>query len=119
MKPKVQDPVKPPLVPGGVLASVCGDPPSRALRPLDESEVRKWNPRGAGEVLAEFQSAGLVTPEQVTKLLEVERQFNDVEVELERRVSEVSEVTGCDAVSIRRLARALLSARLFAEFWRS
>jgi stage V sporulation protein K len=103
MKPKVQSPVKPPLVPGGVLASVCGDPPSRALRPLDESEVRKWNPRGAGEVLAEFQSAGLVSPEQVTKLLEVERQFNDVE-------------TGCDPASTQRLARALLSARLFAEF---
>jgi hypothetical protein len=110
MKPQVQNPVKPPLVPGGVLASVCGDPQSRALRPLDESEVRKWNPRGAAEVLAEFQSAGLVTAEQVTKLLEVERQFSDAEGELERHITEISEVTGCDAVSIQRLARALLSA---------
>lgn len=116
MKAKVQDTSKPRLVPGSLLASVCGDPQSRALRPLDEGALDKWNLAGTAEVLVESERVGLVTAEQVAKLLEVDRQFHAVQLEMEGRIPEVAEVTGCDAVSIQRLVHALLSARLFAEF---
>jgi hypothetical protein len=116
MKAKVQDRSKPRLVPGSLLASVCGDPQSRALRPLDEGALDRLNLAGTAEVMAESERVGLVTAEQVAKVLEVDRQFHDVELAIEGSIPEVAEVTGCDVVSIQRLVRALLSARLFAEF---
>lgn len=116
MKSLVQDNAKHPLVPGALLASVCGDPQSRALHPLDESALRRWNLAGTGELLAEFERAGLVTTEQAAKLLEVEQQLLGAHRDLARRIPEVADVTGCDAASIQRLVRALLGARLFSEF---
>ena len=116
MKSLVQDTTKHPLVPGALLASICGDPQSRALHPIADATLREWNRLGMAEVLAEYQRSGAITVEQGAKLVEVDQQFTGAYRELTRRVPEIADVTGCDPVSIQRLTRALLSARLFAEF---
>jgi hypothetical protein len=110
------DNAKHPLVPGALLASICGDPQARALYPLDENALRKWNQANTGDVLAEFERAGLVQAEQVGKLLDIDQQLLGAHRELTRRIPEVADVTGCDAASMQRLVRALLGARLLVEF---
>jgi AAA+ superfamily predicted ATPase len=104
-----------PLVPGAVLAAVCGDPQARALIPLDHAQLLHFNKLPTRDIVAHFQELHLLSVEQADKLLQADRQFTQTFQTLSRRIPEVADVSGCDATSIERLARALLSARLLVE----
>ena len=104
-----------PLVPGAVLAAVCGDPQARALSPLDHAQLLHFNKLPTRDIVAHFQELHLLSSEQADKLLQADRQFTHTFQTVSRRIPEVADVSGCDATSIERLARALLSARLLVE----
>jgi SpoVK/Ycf46/Vps4 family AAA+-type ATPase len=104
-----------PLVPGAVLAAICGDPQARALLQLDDAQLLHFNKLPSCDVIAHFQELHILSAEQAGKLLEADHQFTHTFQALRRRIPEIAEVSGCDAASIERLARALLGARLLIE----
>jgi hypothetical protein len=105
-----------PMVPGGVLAAVIGDPASRRSHPLDPTALRQFNLMSIPELVAWFQQNGMLADDQAAKLIGVDNQFVTVYRELQKKIPEVAEVTGCDRVSIELLCRSLLGARLLAEY---
>jgi hypothetical protein len=105
-----------PLLPGAVLAAICGDPQERGLLPLGQGELVHFNRLPAHEIVARFQELHLVSAEQAQTLLQVDRQFTDTFQELSRRMAVLADVTGCDAEAVERLTRALLGARLLVEY---
>jgi hypothetical protein len=105
-----------PLLPGGLLAMVAGDPQSRRLQPLDRDKVSAFNKQTTIEVVSRLQELNLMTAEQATRVINVDAQFVRSFRDLKLQIPEVAEVTGCDPLAIEQLARALFSARLFSEF---
>ena len=105
-----------PLVPGGLLAAVAGDPAARRLHPLTHEQLLKFNKRTTVEVIGELQNLNLLTSEQASRILAVDGQFVRYYRDLTLNVPEVAEVTGCDTQSVNQLARALFSARLMSEY---
>jgi AAA+ superfamily predicted ATPase len=105
-----------PLVPGCLLASIAGDPPSRKLQPFDYPALLGFNKQTTVEIVGHFQDAGLMQEAQAARILEVDDQFLRAFKELGHCIPEVARVTGCHAESVERLARALFSARLMAEY---
>ncbi|HKS37253.1 MAG TPA: AAA family ATPase, partial [Verrucomicrobiae bacterium] len=105
-----------PLVPGCLLACVMGDPQSRKTRPLDDAALPDFNKLTTLDVVAHFQHLQMLTDEQAAKVIGADNQFVTGFKELSRRIPEVAQVTGCDRKSVERLARALFSAKLMAEY---
>jgi hypothetical protein len=115
VKRLVIDRSKHPLLPGAVLAAICGDPQARALIPLDHAQLAHFNQLPTRDIVAHFQDLQLLSAEQAGKLLEADRQFTQSFQSLTRRIPEIADVSGCDPGSVESLARALLSARLLIE----
>ncbi|HKX63110.1 MAG TPA: AAA family ATPase [Verrucomicrobiae bacterium] len=104
-----------PLLPGGILAAVAGDPQARRLQPLDREKVAAFHKQPTIEVVAKLQELNLMTADQAARVLNVDAQFVRSFRDLKLQIPEVAEVTGCDALAVEQLARALFSARLFSE----
>jgi hypothetical protein len=115
VKRLVIDRSKHPLLPGAVLAAICGDPQARALLPLDHAQLAHFNQLPTRDIVAHFQDLQLLSAEQAGKLLEADRQFTQSFQSLTRRIPEIADVSGCDPGSVESLARALLGARLLIE----
>src|SRR5262245_26059967 len=105
-----------PLLPGCVLAAIAGDPPSRRLHPFDAEALATFNKRTTVELVGDLQNANLMTAEQAGKILDVDGRFLRSFRELILLIPEVAATTGCDALAVQQLARALFSARLMSEY---
>jgi hypothetical protein len=105
-----------PLVPGGLLAAVAGDPAVRRMHPLTHEQLLKFNKRTTVEVIGELQNLNLLTSEQASRILAVDGQFVRYYRDLTLNIPEVADVTGCDTQSVNQLARALFSTRLMSEY---
>ncbi|HVR36642.1 MAG TPA: AAA family ATPase [Methylomirabilota bacterium] len=116
MQQLVQDFTTHPLVPGGLLAAIAGDPRSRQLHPLDHQTLITFNKQNTLETVSQLQSLDQLSGDQPDKILAVDTVFVQIHAELTRIIPEVSDVTGCDTASIHKLAQALLGARLLAEY---
>lgn len=116
MKSLVKDFTMHPLVPGSVLASIMGSPETRAVQPWDVGTLAVFNKRGMLDLIAHFQNLLMVDDQQAAKLIGTNAQFVNAFHDLQKKIPEVAQVTGCDPNSVERLARALFSARALAEF---
>src|SRR5258706_337101 len=115
MKQLVQDFTTHPLLPGGVLASVIGDPQARKLHPIGREDIAAFNKQNTLEIVSAFQNLGMLTEEQAAQVIAIDTDFAKAFQRLTRHFKEISGVTGCDQNSIHRLARALFGARLLGE----
>ncbi|HXT40741.1 MAG TPA: hypothetical protein VN887_12075, partial [Candidatus Angelobacter sp.] len=105
-----------PLVPGGLLASIMGDPQSRRTQPLDNGDLVSFNKLSTPDVVGHFQNLGIIASDQASEIISSDNQYVTSFKELCRRIPEVAQVTDCDRKSIEQLARALFSAKLMSEF---
>ncbi|MEW6305209.1 MAG: AAA family ATPase [Verrucomicrobiota bacterium] len=116
MKQIVQDFSTHPLVPGSILACLLGDPQSRKLHPLDDAQLRSSNKMSVVDVLAYFQDVGMVSEQQADQIIDIDARFLRGYKELHRMIPEIAEVTGCNRAAVEKLAHALFSAKLMAEY---
>ena len=116
MKRLVHDFSTHPLLPGSVLACIMGDPKTREQQPLDHAALAAFNKTILVDLVADFQSRGMLNEEPAAKIITTDGQFGAAFKELTALVPEISEVTGCEPQSVQRLARALFSAKLLAEY---
>ncbi|PYK98404.1 MAG: hypothetical protein DME19_12670 [Verrucomicrobia bacterium] len=105
-----------PLVPGGLLASIMGDPQSRRTQPLDNAALSSFNKQPTLDIVGQFQNLGVITNEQASEIIAADNQYLTSFKELGRRIPEVAQVTDCDKKSVEQLARALFSAKLMSEY---
>lgn len=105
-----------PLVPGAILAAIAGDPSSRRLRPFDAQALANLNKRTTVEILTELQEKSLLSADQADKVLQIDARHLRAFRDLSLLIPEVADAAACDEVSVRQLARALFSARLFADY---
>jgi hypothetical protein len=103
-------------MPGGLLASIVGDPQSRRTQSLDNAALVSFNKLPTLDIVSHFQNLGLISNEQVSELIAADNQYVTSFKELCRRIPEVAQVTGCDKKSVEQLARALFSAKLMSEY---
>ena len=115
MKQLAQDFTTHPLLPGGVLASVVGDPAARKLHPIGREDLVAYNKQNTVEIVSAFEDLGMLTAEQAAQVVAIDTNFVKAFQRLSKHFKEISEVTGCDQNSIHRLARALFGVRLLAE----
>ena len=104
-----------PLLPGAVLACLMGEPRQRDPQVHGEANLAAFNKLATVDILAHFQQLGWVSDGQAAKILACETDFLGAFKKLGTRIGEIAQVTGCDADSVRRLARALFSVRLLEE----
>ncbi len=116
MRDLVKDLNHHPLLPGAVLASLIGDTSSRKLYPLDHTALLELNMLSTLDLLQRFQEQGILPPEKATQLIEIESKYLKSYQTIEKKVDEICEVTRCHPDSVKRLARALYSARLSSEY---
>src|SRR2546429_5073708 len=116
MKNLVSDFATHPRMPGGLLASIMGDPQSRRTQSLDNAALVSFNKLPMPDIVSHFQNSGIISNEQVSELLAADNQYVTSFKELCRRIPEVAQVTGCDKKSVEQLARALFGAKLMSEY---
>ncbi|MEO6183281.1 MAG: hypothetical protein ABIP71_09330 [Verrucomicrobiota bacterium] len=116
MNSLVQDFSTHPFLPGSVLASIIGDPPSRKLLPLDRAAHLRFNKQNTVEIVGHFQDSGMLDEQQAAKILDCDAQFVREFKLLEPNLAETAAVAGADFEAVKQLARALFSARLMAEY---
>lgn len=116
MKNLVKDFSTHPLLPGCVVASVMGDSQSRQAQSWDYAMLVHFNRKGILDLVSHFQTIGILSDEQAAKIIGTDSQFVSAFKEILPKIPEVAQVTGCEAASIERLVRALLSAKLLAEY---
>src|SRR2546428_1156900 len=105
-----------PLVPGGLLASIIGDPQSRRTEPLEHAALLSLNKLPMLVDGSHFQNLGVLANEQASEIGAADNQYVTAFKELCRRIPEVAQVTDCDRKSVEQLARALFSAKLTSEY---
>src|SRR5438876_2200479 len=105
-----------PLVPGGLLASIIGDPQSRRTEPLENAALLSFNKLPTLDIVRHFQNLAILANEQASEILAADKQYVTAFKELCRRIPEVAQVTDCDRKSVEQLARALFSAKLMSEY---
>jgi stage V sporulation protein K len=116
MKALVSDLTTHPLLPGSVLASIMGTPEMRESQPWDFASLVHFNKKGMLDIVAHFQQLALINDEQAAKIIGADTQFVNAFRDLQKKIPELADVTGCDGSSVERLARALFSGRLLSEF---
>jgi hypothetical protein len=105
-----------PLVPGGLFASIIGEPQSRRTEPLDNAALLSFNKLSTPEIISHFQNLGVLANDQASEILAADNRYVAAFKELCRRIPEVAQVTDCDGKSVEQLARCLFSAKLMAEY---
>lgn len=105
-----------PLVPIAVLAALLARGAGRTLAPHSPVEAEALNGRPWLEVVQQFQNAGSIADETIARLIEADCEFVRRYEELRRSLPEVSAVTGCNELSVERLARSLFAFRLVADY---
>src|SRR5262245_25796932 len=114
MNPLLSDFSTHPLVPGGLFASIIGDPQSRRAESLDQEALLAFNKRPLLEIVGHFQNLGALANEQASEIVAADNQYVAAFKDLGRRIPEVAQVTNCDLKSVEQLARCLFSAKLMS-----
>src|SRR6266498_1947642 len=105
-----------PLVPGGLFASIIGDPQSRRTESLEHAALLSFNKLPLLDIVSHFQNLGGLANEQASEIVAADNQYVTAFKELCRRIPEVAQVTDCDRKSVEQLARCLFSAKLMSEY---
>jgi hypothetical protein len=116
MNPLVSDFSTHPLIPGAVLAAIVGDPQSRRAQSLDPEALLAFNQSPTAEIVANFQSLGVIASAQASDLIAADSRYVTAFRDLCRQIPEVAQVTGCDESSVGQLARSLFGAKLMSEY---
>ncbi len=116
MKSLVQDITTHPLVPGGVLASVIGEPDLRKAHPLDAADLLRFNHANTAEIAGHFQNLGLLDAGQGSQLIAVDTDYVKAFRAIESSATEIAEVVECELNALIQLARALAGGRLLVEY---
>ena len=116
MKQAVKDTTHHPLIPGGVLASIIGDPQKRQQYRWSAGDLVNFNQMPRVDLLAWFQNISLLNAEQSERVRLADLEFVEGFNTLLGKLPEISKVVGAEELSVRRLARSLFAARLLAEF---
>ena len=116
MNPIISDFSTHPLVPGGLFASIIGDPQTRRTEPLEHAELLSFNKLPLLDIVSHFQNRGVLANEQASEIVAADNQYVTAFKELCRRIPEVAQVTDCDRKSVEQLARCLFSAKLMSEY---
>jgi SpoVK/Ycf46/Vps4 family AAA+-type ATPase len=116
MKELVKDFAVNPLLPGAVLACIVGDAKQReAHGAYNASSLAAFNRTATADLAAHFVAHGMLRKDQADKIISTDAEYQAAWRDLQRRVPEVAQVTGCVKDSVTQLARALISARVFSE----
>ena len=115
MKKLVQDCSVHPLVPGCVVAAICGDPQMRKAQAWDQSRYQTFNVTPISDLVSYLAQYNLVSHEQADRILHVQLDFLKAYDVLSKDFSEVAEVIHGSEECVKRLAHIFFSARLFAE----
>ena len=115
MRKLVQDFSVHPLVPGCVLAAICGDPQVRKAQAWDQSRYQSFNVTPISDLVSHLAQYNLISHEQADRILHVQLEFLKSYDVLSKDFSEVAEVIHGSEECVRRLAHIFFSARLFAE----
>lgn len=106
-----------PLLPGAVLACVMGDAKSReALGAYDAAGLAAFNRMNTADLAAYFVGHAMLRKEQADKIGALDAEYLVAWRELQRRIPEAAQVSGCVKDSVTQLARALVSAKLLSEY---
>ena len=105
-----------PLLPGGILAAIIGDPQMRKDNPLDYAALITFNKQNTLEIVGHFQNLTFLDANQATQIITIDTQYLEAYKLLLQHLKEVCEVSGCHLESTTRLARALFSVKLFSEY---
>ncbi|MDB6027336.1 MAG: hypothetical protein JWM68_3559 [Verrucomicrobiales bacterium] len=116
MNALVKDLTTHPLLPGGILAAIIGDPSMRKDNPLDYAALISFNKQNTLEIVGQFQNLTLLEPSQANQIIALDTQYLDAYKLLLKNIGEVAEVTGCHVGAATQLARALFSVKLLAEY---
>jgi len=116
MRKLAQDFSTHPLLPGAVLACLIQNQSPTNSPAFGVNELNAFNKCALPDLISQFQAANALPDECAGKVIQADGQFLAAFRQLEKRLSEVAEVTGCDKLAASRLARALFSAQLLAEY---
>ena len=109
----VTDTARHPLMPPGVFACMLHRPLAVTEGPMDFQLAAQYNQQTWREVLTHYEST-LAMP-QVTHLVAMEQLYREQFELLQRQLSEVARVIGCDVSILSRLSRALFGLRWLGE----
>ncbi len=105
-----------PLIAPSVLAALLARGNPRDTAPVTPSEAEMSNRRAWLEVLQAAQTAGVLSDDSATRLVDSDCEHVRRYEQLRQIIPEVAEVTGCHQLSVERLARALLAFRLLGDY---
>lgn len=105
-----------PLVPPAVLLALLARGTPGWVAPLTPEEAAEANRRPWLEIVQRAQEGRGLGADAGTRLVEADCEFVRRYEHLLLSLSEVAEVTGCHALSVERLARALFGFRLLADY---
>src|SRR5439155_11945799 len=101
-----------PLVPGGLLASIIGDPQSRRTEPLENAALLTFNKLPTLDILSQLPNLAILANEQASEIVAADNQYVSAFKELCRRTPEVAQVTDCDRKAVDQLAPYTFCAKL-------
>ncbi len=105
-----------PLLPGGILAAVIGDPQMRKDNPLDYAALITFNKQNTLEIVGHFQNLTFLDSGQSAQIITIDTQYLEAYKLLLQNLKEVADVSGCNLEATTQLARALFSVKLFSEY---
>ncbi len=82
---------------------------------LDLETLAESNQSSLSQLVEARQSAGALSSDQAERLLKANDEFLDAFGKLETKIPEIAEVSDCEEISIKQLARALFGSRLLIE----
>src|SRR5688572_2667963 len=85
-----------PLLPGGLLAAIIGDPQSRKIQPLDYSALFDLNKHSTVEIVGHFQIRGTLREEEASTIISIDNQYVQSFKALMSNLPEVAFVTECN-----------------------
>src|SRR3954447_18672811 len=84
-----------PLLPGGILAAVIGDPQARKDNALDYAALVAFNKQNTLEIVGYFQNLTSLDANQANQIIAVDTQYLEAYNLLLKNLKEIAEVTGC------------------------
>ncbi len=115
MKRQVLDFTHHPLLPGSVLTSLVNARHEGPETNQDSEYFATQNRTPFPEILAGGIAHGLLTQEQAERVDATNQDFLKAFTRLEEKIPEIAEVTHCEEISLKQLARALFGVRLLLE----
>ncbi|HEY1170283.1 MAG TPA: AAA family ATPase [Verrucomicrobiae bacterium] len=107
---------KHPLLPGAVVVSISGDVQARRLSQFSADDLADYNQLSVKDIVVKLQQSGVIGEEQGNDLLQLDADYRQWHKYVREHIPEICKITDCHEDSVRRLERALFSAKLLSEF---